>query len=337
MRPKRVGYMGWLGHKNIGDEACFEAIKVLFKGQEIEWLQWDARVWKHGKFPDMCILGGGTIFDIRHDRRGKGLSLMLSKKVPLILWGPGVMPLSAPKRPIVSTMHPSALNILKQAKFVGVRGPISNKNLTTTGFSGAKVIGDPAIILSTDAPNAGLESKRIALNIGDTHTNLFGTEQYVVQETRKLVKRLTADGFEVVLFPVWPKDTKFLQQIPRTENVSIRPWGPSETALMNFFKTCRCVIGLKLHTSVLAAAANVPFISLAYREKCFDFAASVNLKRWAVRSDKPDWSRAVFKLIKMLPKYHDVIVNRLKAYQVKYKKEHAALTRLAIKILARKT
>lgn len=333
---KRIGYMGWLGHKNIGDEACFEAIKGLFPTRGIEWLTWDACAWKHGKLPDICILGGGTIFDIRHDRRGKGLSMMLKNNVPLVLWGPGVMPLPAPKRSTKPKMHPSALNILKKAKFVGVRGPISNRNLKTTGFSGAKVIGDPAIILSTDAPNEGLASNRIALNIGDTHTNLFGTEQYVVQEARKLVTRLTDAGYEVVLFPVWPKDMKFLQRIPRTNNVSIRPWGPSSTALMNFFKTCRCVIGLKLHTSVLAAAANVPFISIAYREKCFDFAESVNLKRWAVRSDRSDWSRYVFKLTSMLPKYHSIIENRLKEYQTNYRKEHVALAARVTNILRSK-
>lgn len=333
---KRIGYMGWLGHKNIGDEACFEAIKSLFPEDYAQWLTWDARAWKHGAFPDLCILGGGTIFDIRWDRRGKGLTQMLRNNVPIIIWGTGVMPLSAPKRPIVSTMHPNALTLLNKAKFVGVRGPISDRNLSTTGFAGAKVIGDPAILLSSDVPNMGLASNRIALNIGDTHTNLFGTEQYVVKETRKLVERLTDDGLEVILFSVWPQDTKFLLQIPQTENVSIRSWEPSAIRLMNFFKTCRCVIGLKLHTSVLAAAAHVPFISIAYREKCFDFAESVNLKRWAVRSDKEDWSRSVFKLTKILPKHHDVIVGRLKAYQDAYRKEHIALSKRATKILARK-
>ena len=336
MTVKRIGYMGWLGHKNIGDEACFEAIKGLFPNQNIKWLTWDARAWKHGAFPDLCILGGGTLFDIRFDRRGKGLRQMLSKKVPIIIWGTGVMPLSAPKRPRVSKMNPSALNILKHAKFVGVRGPISYTNLASTGFTGAKVIGDPAIILSTNELHAGLTSNKIALNIGNTHTNLFGTEQYMVQEAKKLVSRLTADGFEVVLFPVWPQDNAFLKQIPRTKNVSLLPWHPSSIRLMNFFKTCRCVIGLKLHTSVLSAAANVPFISIAYREKCFDFAASVGLHRWAVRSDAPDWSRKVYKLTNRLPLHYDIIVNRLKAYQKKYHKKHVALSTLATRILARK-
>jgi len=330
---KRIGYMGWLGHRNIGDEACFEAIKGLLSPQDIKWLTWDARAWKHGAFPDLCILGGGTIFDIRLDRRGKGLRQMLHKKVPIVIWGTGVMPLSAPKRPIRSKMHPTALAILKHAKFVGVRGPISYKNLSSTGFSGAKVIGDPAIILSTDTPNAGLESKKIAINIGNTHTNLFGTEQYVVQETKKLVKYLTEDGFDVVLFSVWPQDNKFLKQIPLTKNVSLRPWHPSSTNLIDFFKTCRCVIGLKLHTSVLSAAANVPFISIAYREKCFDFAQSVGLPKWAVRSDAKNWSHRVHKMTKMLPTYYDVIVNRIKHHKEKYYKDHVKLSKLVTNLL----
>lgn len=45
------------------------------------------------------------------------------------------------------------------------------------------------------------------------------------------------------------------------------------------------LIAFKLHAAVLAAAVNTPFLSLAYRPKCLDFAASIDWQPYTLRTD----------------------------------------------------
>jgi len=155
-----VAYMGWLGHKNIGDEACFDAIRGMMP-KTVTWTTWNAGNFPHTKLPDLCILGGGTLLEVRQDVRGRGLLDLVNKGVPLVVWGTGVMPL---RGPAVSMMHPDMLALLNKAKFVGVRGPISQNNLDISGFSGAHIIGDPALLLSTKKKKVGNKSKIIGIN-----------------------------------------------------------------------------------------------------------------------------------------------------------------------------
>lgn len=206
---KHIAYMGWLGHKNIGDEACYEYIRSLFP-KDYQFTTYDGHAWTKPTLPDLVILGGGTLLDVRLDRRGKALLAMQAQKRPVVVWGSGVMPLTAPKRPQRSVMDPRAKALLERAAFVGVRGPISQRNLLQTGYPKAKVIGDPALCLSTPTAPLGKASKKIAINIGDTHTNLFGSEAFVAEQAKVLVRLVKKAGFEPVLFSVWPADVKFL-------------------------------------------------------------------------------------------------------------------------------
>ncbi len=46
------------------------------------------------------------------------------------------------------------------------------------------------------------------------------------------------------------------------------------------------LVSLKLHAGILAAAANVPFVSLEYRPKCRDFASSLGWEEFLIRTDQ---------------------------------------------------
>lgn len=324
-----IAYMGWLGHKNIGDEACYEYIASLFpKGHKI--VTWDAHTWKHPKLPDVCILGGGTIFDIRLDRRGKAMLNMINKGIPNIIWGSGVMPLTAPKRPVKSIMHASALKILQKSKFVGVRGPISQNNLNVSGFTGSQIIGDPAFVIKRTCDNKGLKSNRIAINIGDTHTNLFGSEAEIFNKTQELVNTLTSKGYEIVLFSMWPADNKFLLKII---GCTLRPFDQSTKHLMEFFSTCRCVVGEKLHAMVLSAAQEVPFISLGYREKCFDFAKSLDLLPYVIRTDDTALVQKTIGLVDSLENSYSEFSSKYIKYKKAYEQKHLNVATILQKLL----
>jgi polysaccharide pyruvyl transferase WcaK-like protein len=45
-------------------------------------------------------------------------------------------------------------------------------------------------------------------------------------------------------------------------------------------------VALNMHTGILAAAANVPFVSLEYHPKCRDFAATLGWEEFLIRTDQ---------------------------------------------------
>lgn len=310
---KKAAYIGWLGHNNIGDEACFYSIDALLKGR-YTLIPWDNGPWLQKEPPQLCILGGGTILDIRFGRREKELIYpMIKKSIPLIIWGSGIV---SPH----THMDLRTLEILNYANFVGVRGPQSKKILDSHRFLKAEIIGDPALFLSTNKNE--VPQNKIAINIGYTRNNLFGTEQHVIDQTKKLIALLEDRHFNVELFSMWDQDDKILKQVRKT----YRAWNPSIPKLIDFMKECYCVVGMKLHSCILSAAANVPFVSLGYRDKCFDFVQSMNLNNWIVRTDAK-WAFPVFKKILSLAKYRGSFIKKIRKYKGIYEDKHKKIVR----------
>lgn len=283
---KTVFYEGWVGNQNIGDEACFEAIKQLLGDN------WNVVPYMEQKSinkpPDLYILGGGTIL--------RACDPSIKQKwpdVPLVVWGSGVEKYGLDQG---GKIHPNFYEVVNRAKLIGVRGPISQEFIFKTTGKQVEIIGDPALYLGAkDAvvENAGLKSRIIALNIGDAGQYMYGNINNLIAKTNALVYELTKLNYQVVLFEMWSKDRYILEKITTFPGSF-----DSSRDLMNYFKKCRFVVGEKLHTSVLAAAAGVPFISLAYREKCLDFVGSMEspAKDWYVRTD--DGFDKVIEIIK---------------------------------------
>lgn len=58
---------------------------------------------------------------------------------------------------------------------------------------------------------------------------------------------------------------------------------------------------LKLHAGILAAAANVPFVSLEYRPKCRDFAASLDWEDSLIRTDQLGKDALIDRISALIP------------------------------------
>jgi len=337
---KTVAYIGWVGRHNVGDEACFLAIRELLKGT-CELVPIDSAPWSRKRYPDLCILGGGTLLDIRYGRREKQLLFPMSAhSVPIVIWGSGVVDLYG------KTIHPKVLRLLNYAKYVGVRGPISQKILAARGFK-ADIIGDPALLLEhKEDPNRKKPlypypclAVKIAINVGHTNNNLYGTEQHVENQCKKLVAALER-GYAVSLFSVWPKDNEMIKRIAKGRNVAVYTAGKigkdgnEVNKLIGILKSHDCVIGMKLHSCVLAAAANVPFISLAYRKKCIDFMRSVGFNDWYFKTDT-NWADKIPDKLEALLNSRELFCAKVKEKKEAYRLKHEVLARHVIELLQR--
>lgn len=309
-------YVGWLGHNNIGDEACYDAISGLLNKNPIPWDYPDHIPIQN---PDKIIYGGGTILHLEYWVREEMIDPFITAGIPLIIWGSGVW---SPSRHELSQ---KTKRLLEKAVIVGVRGPRSAKKLVENGIR-AVVIGDPAIILSTNKESSSNDSNTIALNIGFSGGKIHGNDEHVISETKKIIKELSRDGFSIELFSMLPEDEQILEKIDL--DVSFRRFNPSWKDLINFFKDCKLVIGEKLHTSVLSAAAGTPFISIAYLEKCHDFCESIDLEDMAVDTDDKELSKKVIKLVGKIDSNRKEIVDKMIYWKNVYKEMHTELSEL---------
>ena len=174
----------------------------------------------------------------------------------------------------------------------------------------------------------------IAINIGDTAHNLFGTEEYVMDSIARFIHELLKKTeYKVVLFPMWDRDMVYSRNIQNCfysknnrDRVLIKPFDPCPQSMVDFLATCRMTIGMKLHASVLSAAAGVPFISLAYREKCIDFTRSIfnelASETYYVRTDEKHLDEKIMIRYKLVNSIYDSTVHAIKMAKKTYMVKH---------------
>jgi len=294
----KIFYIGCLqpNSYNVGDWACFEATKQLL-GPNYELTL------NESEPHNAVILGGGTILRVCSE------SLTISDK-PLFVVGSGLEFYGYPEHPV----HPNFHEILKKAKLVGLRGPLSSDFVTSQGYEN-EVVGDIAMCFDPDSEeHTGKDSNVIGFNIGSTRDYLFGTENDLIEKSNSLVDRLIGLGYVVHKFAMWPEDFELLEKIKKGTML------PFENNVNHVFKTmkqCKLVIGEKLHTSIMAFACGVPFISLAYRHKCLDFMDSLGspLSENYVKTDDKFLVNKCLRMVKTIASNYNQ--QKLKLIEVK--------------------
>ena len=86
---------------------------------------------------------------------------------------------------------------------------------------------------------------------------------------------------------------------PGLDESAVSPVCYTHEAFLNRIEKLDLIVCLKLHAGILAAAANVPFVSLEYQPKCRDFAASLGWEDFVLRTDQIQ-PRRLIGLVEML-------------------------------------
>ncbi len=349
----RVRYIGWVGRQSTGDDACAEAVRHLIKQRTHQSFDFQAAE----DFPadpraDLAICGGGTLLAAWADWNWTQRALkQVEAGVPLVLWGTGI---HDPAFGWEGARHaPEGIEQLRQvieaAQLIGLRSPISIQYLQNDGIdtSRCRVIGDAALALE-DLGNAVdvAQAERffpigneVGLCVGRAIGGLYGEEESFVGELVELTRKLSKSEDRVVLIPLCREDVEVVAHIHGTvaqPNVQAFRNIYDGVSLMNFLAKLRLVIAQKLHAQVLAAAVGTPFVTIAYRPECIDFAQSVGQERYVVKSDGP-FSDGVLELVGALETQGSVAcralvsqVSGLKSAAGVFADEVVALTGIAI-------
>jgi glycosyltransferase involved in cell wall biosynthesis len=274
-RAPIIRYVGWTGHENLGDEALLEAVTGV--------MPWgDVRTAKRG---DLLLLGGGTLIN-----RGSYITWLEDHDAPRIeraVFGSGVANPGFWGEPADRDRW---VEWLSTCAYIGVRGPISAEVLGDWNVPGdVEVVGDAALLFE---PTPARAEGRVVIAPCRTRGELWGGDDVAVFRRLAETTRLLVDrGHDVHLLACHPDDDGPCLEIMRRAGHPDLEYSAGYADLsgaIDLLASADIVVAERLHAGVLAAAAGTPFVGLEYRPKVRDFAASVDMVDWVLKTDALD-------------------------------------------------
>ncbi len=314
-KNRQLIYYGWLGNHNLGDEALYKAISSIFSSYHYKFvpIQADAFYGFNSEYSPVTIVGGSTgIPDWMECLRPTRYSYV---------FGAGVKDPSFYGYDYVFTQKQKLSvwkNRLKSFRYIGVRGEISKQTLAKWGID-SQVIGDPAFSLR---PSESFEKaeKRIAINFGSDGILWGMNDSHVVGEIANIIRILKTEGYEVILVPFNGKNAPRVQQVANQEAVSFFDNWFNVESTVNLLASCKLLIGERVHSLVLSAAAGTPFVGIEFQPPCYEVAQSVGFEDYIIRTDTVSAAKILNLLKILMENYEDMrrqLISRVELYRKK--------------------
>jgi hypothetical protein len=185
------------------------------------------------------------------------------------------------------------VTILEELPTVGVRGPLSKGLLEEAGARNIVISGDPAVSLHKGYIQKQRQTERdgrlrIGINVGP-YPRTWGRAEDIQDATVALAQWLHKARHEIELIPIWPRDIEACLEVARRAELpesSISPICFPQEVFLSRVQNLDLMVAMNLHSGILAAVANVPFVSLEYQPKCRDFAATIGWEEFVIRTDE---------------------------------------------------
>jgi len=296
LQNETAGYFGWTGYGNLGDEAVFDACKLLFKGQSVKPIRihQPSLILERltGRSPSLkfVALGGGTLIN-QSSIWLKETSYIVSKNIPMFCIGTGVAQEDSLDKPAGSDnqMLHEWVELLKRFEYAGVRGPLSQRYLSDAGLN-VEVVGDTALALAPKKYKKRKIGKTIGINVSfGADKVMYGGQDTYIKNMREIVSWLLTEGFVVKILPIWKGDLEASKALYKGSELSscqlIKAY-KSVGEYMAQLEQCDLFVGQKLHATILATTLRIPSLMLEYRPKCLDYMQSMDMQDYSIRTDK---------------------------------------------------
>ena len=245
---------------------------------------------RYFEWADACILTGGTpIYDYDHVSRIIHCGLPRLSGKELVCFGIGVKP--------VRSFHGKRIIrwLLKNAATISTRDRGSEQELRNMGLGGEiPVTGDSALFMEPEAvdretlekfelesldrpvaicPRALSPDHRVHYHTPLTNANITRTRRNIAAAADWIAE----SGYDVVYIPMHQApgddDTAEIAEIrgrmERPSTVVSHPGSPENT--MGILKRMELILGLRLHSLILGAAAGTPIVGIDYDPKIRGF------------------------------------------------------------------
>ncbi|WP_210494636.1 polysaccharide pyruvyl transferase family protein [Patulibacter sp. SYSU D01012] len=294
----RVQYLGLAGYGNVGDDAIRDAFIREFDGRLMfsdvpvgrkATIRRGLRHWATDRGRPV-LLGGGTVLGRTLWRQHFGLATKLYRPSGWEMLGAGVEdPDFVGDRTYSSWDEIRAWRpLLEPFSSVSVRGPRSRAILQAAGID-ARVVGDPALLLSADTPPPPQADRDIdvLVNVTCGEDQWGGTDLDWTPAVVDALRHGFRGSGRLVFVSMDPIDDTWNRRVAHALGIAapvLRPSSPD--AFLALARRSRVVLGTRLHANVLSAAAGTPTVSLEYRPKCRDFMESVGIAHLCHRVDE---------------------------------------------------
>jgi len=301
MKKIKIAHIHVWDKKNKGDLAIVMAVKdlLLKKLINIDFLDFPIEFLSQGSIDDtdkinscdFVIIGGGGIF--YHYFLPFSKKIISKIKKPIFIFGTGYIREIGTKA-LKPEQLDSLMYLIKKAKLVALRDNYTKKFLIKNGACSEKIslIGDPAILLkekkitNSKAKEFDLEANipKIGLNLNYSGWLGFGRYKKEILSSYKKVADyfITKHGARIYYLKHHPGEDQIIKELdfPIFKVVDLPPCQQKY-----LYSKMDLIIGMMLHSCVMAFGALTPEINLAYDIRNKSFANFINSKELLVELD----------------------------------------------------
>ncbi|WP_168155221.1 polysaccharide pyruvyl transferase family protein [Mangrovimonas xylaniphaga] len=299
-KKKRVVYVGCTEQGNLGDDAIFDAIRLMLKEDMCLYPISYAQPASGGFFrqiffknPDYIILGGGTIIKKGKEESYLRLLMQWHNLFPdskMAVLGPGVV------NPKFSNDIGFPIDIdawketLEKCTFISVRGPLSKAELDCWGMNkNIHVFYDPALWYVKKEFKTKKEQKKIAVNFANIKNRIHGGDSTLIEKFAfSIVRKLVLSGWEVYLYPTTKSDNHYMLEtigLKAINGIHVYSNFMNIYESTDFLESMDLLLGQRLHSVIFSACVATPFIALEYEPKTNDFLQSIGMADYSYRVD----------------------------------------------------
>jgi polysaccharide pyruvyl transferase WcaK-like protein len=233
---------------------------------------------------DLVVIGGGGIY--YHWFLPYNIRVINKITQPIIIFGVGYIR-EIGSRKLTKEEKESIVVLNKKATLSSVRDYYSKKFLVQCGVpsSKIKIIGDPAIFLEEKKP-ASLkfnDKPKIGLNLNYSGWLGFGKYEKEILKSYKLVAKYFIDKYnaEIYYLQHHPDEARIRKrlQIPKMKIVNLPPKQQKYV-----YGQLDLIIGMMLHSAVLAFGAETPEINVGYDLRNKSFASFIGCPELIIQS-----------------------------------------------------
>ena len=230
---------------------------------------------------DICVIGGGGLYSkffLPMDAQ-----VIRSIETPIALYGIGYIRNLGDKE-LTEEQIESVRLLNACAELTSVRDEYTCKFLRDLGVSDVHVIGDPAIFLRSEETNQVVldDNKiQIGVNVACHHWTLYPQYLYkTIDEYAKacefLIKHLNAE----IVYLVHHSDEHHVVEVMRKKKLPLKvvDTDPNPYKMKFIYSKLDLVIGMMMHSPVLAFGSGVPIVNVAYDAKNYNFMKFIGQK-----------------------------------------------------------
>jgi polysaccharide pyruvyl transferase WcaK-like protein len=230
---------------------------------------------------DICVIGGGGLYSkffLPMDAQ-----VIRSIKIPIVLYGIGYIRNLGDKE-LTEEQIESVRLLNARAELTSVRDEYTCKFLRDLGVNDVHVIGDPAIFLRPEETDQVVldDSKiKVGVNVACHYWTLYPQYLYqtideYVKACEFLIEHLNAE----IVYLVHHSDEHHVVEAMRKKKLPLKVVDTNlDPYKMKFiYGKLDLVIGMMMHSLVLAFGSGVPMVNVAYDAKNYNFMEFIGQK-----------------------------------------------------------